>query len=634
MCSLCLTPGRKAGHGGRCFDKYACPDASHKRFPKGLHILVCDQHKNKPDNLKLLEEYKSKCIENRNHKDFSLNIQIAFHVTSPHPGAYEVGLEIEPDDCEKDVPVYMLQTIKILEDKFNLFFDNGCSDMVLSKRALDIFIKLGRAVNISNQQNSLTGIGDLKTVSTFGRWRITLPLQNGRKMALTGQCLEKITGRFVDFPLEKVEKDFQKSYADAGHDPKNLPRLPKCVGGDTDIMIGIQYLKYWPRFVHQLENGCTLYRSQFDSADGTCGVVGGPHKSFNDLFESCNAHHVYFSDEVRDVIQGFQSALHTGIRDISASDIEFTGSLSRLDSIVPWGEGEMVIDLVEPDPSDVCQQVYHAKKIPKQLKAFEMIENAGTDISYRCINCRGCINCKKSAQIEFISLQEELEQGLIDKSVSVNPVEGYSEAYLPFLCDPVKKLVTNHSIAERSYYAQLRKLESKPEAKQEVLKSMDKLRTLGYVDRLKDLSEEQQSMINMSPVKYFIPWLIAWSANSISTPCRSVFNASSVTASGYSLNCLLPKGRNNLNKLVQIFILWLTYWCAFCTDIQKMYNTIRLVPEHWCYQLFLWDEELNSERKPEVNVIKTLIYGVRTSGNQAERALRETTRIFSDEYPR
>ena len=84
-----------------------------------------------------------------------------------------------------------------------------------------------------------------------------------------------------------------------------------------------------------------------------------------------------------------------------------------------------------------------------------MIENAGTDISYRCINCRSCKECKKSAQVECISLQEELEQGLIDKSVSVNPDECYAEAYLPFLCDPVKKLANNYNIAEKSYYAQV-----------------------------------------------------------------------------------------------------------------------------------------------------------------------------------
>ena len=231
-------------------------------------------------------------------------------------------------------------------------------------RALDILIRLGRAVNISYKQNSLTGIGDLETVSYHGRWRITIPLHNGRQMSLTGQCIEKITGRFVDFPLNRVEEDFQKSYQDAGQDPNTLPRLPKTVGGDTDIMIGIQYLKYWPRVVHQLENGCTLYRSQFDSPDGTRGVVGGPHESFNDLFENYNAHHVYFSDEVRDFIRGVRNALQTGTRDVSESEVEFTGSLSRMDSIVPRGEEEVLgLDL-----PDACKHVDHAKKIPEKIK--------------------------------------------------------------------------------------------------------------------------------------------------------------------------------------------------------------------------------------------------------------------------
>ena len=223
---------------------------------------------------------------------------------------------------------------------------------------------------------------------------------------------------------------------------------------------------------------------------------------------------------------------------------------------------------------------------------------------------------------------------MIEKSVSVNPIDCYAEAYLPFLCDPTKKLANNCDTAKKAYKSQVKKLASRPEDRQEVLKSMDKLKSLGYIAKLKDLPDEQQSLIKASPVKYYIPWLVAFNQNSVSTPCRTVFNASSVTASGYSLNDLLPKGRNNLNKLAQIFILWLTYFCAFCTDIQKMYNTIRLVPEHWCYQLFHWNDSLSPDEEPETNVIKTLIYGVRTSGNQSEWALKQTTRLSKDKFPR
>ena len=82
-----------------------------------------------------------------------------------------------------------------------------------------------------------------------------------------------------------------------------------------------------------------------------------------------------------DFVFDLRYALNTGTMDVSAIDIEFTGSLSQLDSIVPRGEEEMAIELTEADQPDVCQQVYYAKKIPKQLKTFEMKENA----QERCI---------------------------------------------------------------------------------------------------------------------------------------------------------------------------------------------------------------------------------------------------------
>ena len=125
-----------------------------------------------------------------------------------------------------------------------------------------------------------------------------------------------------------------------------------------------------------------------------------------------------------------------------------------------------------------------------------------------------------------------------------------------------------------------------------------------------------------------------WNTNSLSTPCRLVFDASLTTSSGYSLNSILANGRNNMNKLVDIMIRWLLHKFAYHTDIQNMYNTIRLAEEDWCYQLYLWDNELKESNNSKVKVIKTLICGVRSSGNQAERGLRETARLVKYEFPR
>ena len=83
-------------------------------------------------------------------------------------------------------------------------------------------------------------------------------------------------------------------------------------------------------------------------------------------------------------------------------------------------------------------------------------------------------------------------------------------------------------------------------------------------------------MIHNSRVNYFIPWRAVWNEKSLSTPCRLVFDASQTTNGGNSLNDLLAKGTNNMNKLVEILIRWSIRKVAFHTDVQKMYNAIRL----------------------------------------------------------
>ena len=70
-----------------------------------------------------------------------------------------------------------------------------------------------------------------------------------------------------------------------------------------------------------------------------------------------------------------------------------------------------------------------------------------------------------------------------------------------------------------------------------------------------------------------------------------------------------------MNKLVEIAIRWMLHKYAFHTDIQKMYNAIMLDDEHWCYQLYLWDNELDRANNTKHKVINILIYGVKSSGN-------------------
>ena len=106
-----------------------------------------------------------------------------------------------------------------------------------------------------------------------------------------------------------------------------------------------------------------------------------------------------------------------------------------------------------------------------------------------------------------------------------------------------------------------------------------------------------------------------------------------VTSTGHSLNSILPKGKNNMNVLVEIMIRWTMYRVGMHTDIKQLYNRIQLKEDYCCFQRYIWEEKLDPAEIPKEKVIKTVIYGVRSSGNQAERGLRMTADLSKDTHP-
>ena len=54
---------------------------------------------------------------------------------------------------------------------------------------------------------------------------------------------------------------------------------------------------------------------------------------------------------------------------------------------------------------------------------------------------------------------------------------------------------------------------------------------------------------------------------------------------------------------------------------------------NWRYQLYFFDKDLDPEKNPKLKIIKTAIYGMKPSGNQAERAVRLLANTYKDDYP-
>ena len=75
--------------------------------------------------------------------------------------------------------------------------------------------------------------------------------------------------------LTPIMSEIRRQYKD---NPviKNI-RVPKRVGGQVDMILGINYAKIFPEPVFTFENGCTLYKTKFlQSNEGINGGIAGP----------------------------------------------------------------------------------------------------------------------------------------------------------------------------------------------------------------------------------------------------------------------------------------------------------------------------------------------------------------------
>ena len=628
LCFQCLSPGYKSGHEGNCFDRYKCPHEDHNQHERGLHVLICNKHKENRENIELLEAYKAKYITfpSSAHRDFSRNIG-TFHVQSSYGASANAN-----DEQPEEAAMYCLQTTKVGDHLYNLFFDNGCSDMICKKDAADRLISENRGSIVKEGPFPLFGVNDKKSTSEHGKYKLLLPLHDGTPAELTGLCLDKITSTFPTYPLAEVEKDIHVAYKEAGRNPRNLPKLAEAVGGDTHIMIGSLFNKWFPKELFRLLNGLSIYKSYFRNPDGSRGIVSGPHRIVTEIHKSLGSNFALTRSYLTVLAQAYRDGFRTDV-DVAFLHPKQERVLESSDE-VSGDADDLKVEYACVHCVHVAKRLPAGKRPPKILKKFERGEDAGTEMSYRCPKCRGCTDCLKSQNIELISTETEVQQEVINRSVVVDLEEKSCKAVLPFLCDPVNRLAPNAHIAKKVYLSVTKSLRGKELEKEAVRKADKKLMDLGFNDYLDNLSDEERKVILNSPLMHFLPWRLAWNPNSLSTPCRPVNDASLPTDSGVCINDLLAKGSNNMNPLLLIFLRWRFWRFAYHSDIQTMYNRVSLRLEHWCYQLYYYHESLDPSVEPRIKVNKTVTYGLKSSGNQAERGIRLTADLQKDEFPR
>ena len=132
-----------------------------------------------------------------------------------------------------------------------------------------------------------------------------------------------------------------------------------------------------------------------------------------------------------------------------------------------------------------------------------------------------------------------MEQHVINKSVTVDTDRRITTELLPMMFNLLHKLAPNKDKALRVYNQQVKKLNEDQQDKEDVMQSEAKLQRLRHVDFVRILTPGQQEMLAKNPVQNFIPWRAVWNSN------------------------------------------------------------VQLREEHWCFQRYIWQNQLGKRKKPE-----------------------------------
>ncbi|GFV18963.1 integrase catalytic domain-containing protein [Trichonephila clavipes] len=149
---------------------------------------------------------------------------------------------------------------------------------------------------------------------------------------------------------------------------------------------------------------------------------------------------------------------------------------------------------------------------------------------------------------------------------------------------------------------------------------LKKYEELGHLERVVESSEP--------PTHYYIPHHGVLRPEKLTTKLRIVFNGSSPTTTGISLNDILLKGevKEDVFETISRFG---RHKFAFTTGIQKMYRQILINPDQQDLQRIIWKHGLDAEIL--TYRLKTVTYGL---SNAPFLAIRTLQQLAKDENSR
>ncbi|XP_073831801.1 uncharacterized protein [Musca autumnalis] len=134
-----------------------------------------------------------------------------------------------------------------------------------------------------------------------------------------------------------------------------------------------------------------------------------------------------------------------------------------------------------------------------------------------------------------------------------------------------------------------------------------------------------------SPRSFYLPHHAVIKPESSSTKVRVVFNASSKTSTGLSLNDVLHAGPILQNDLMLLTIRWRFYRYVFNGDIEKMYRQIWLEEQHTRFQRIVFRKDPKADLQDFE--LRTVTFGVNCAPFLAIRTLLQLASDVENELP-
>jgi len=226
-------------------------------------------------------------------------------------------------------------------------------------------------------------------------------------------------------------------------------------------------------------------------------------------------------------------------------------------------------------------------------------------------------------QIKPYTKEEKVCEQHFEQNVSRNE-SGRFVVHLPFR-ENVSKLDKSYEIAKKRLFSIERRFQKNPTLKEEYVKFMTEYEKLGHMTQ--SIGKEESEV----PGKMcYLAHHCVQNENSLTTKLL-VFDASTKTETGVSLNDVLQKGPSIQEELIHILARFRTHNFVLTADIKKMYRQIQVCDKHRDYQQILWRENDNEPIK--TYRLNTITYGTVPASYLATACLQRLSEIGQSQYP-